>query len=288
MNGPEFDKGNRMTLEDYYVYCQNNNNDRVRYDKTEEILQRQQSQSSFLSRQSEERDIVLIPQKKSQSRFGKRRPMTGVKDKSRIIGDFEKAKMLQNTIIDKKVDFRPSRTGSSSRTILMKNASNKDLSRINPKNPALKAITRKRGVRPQTAKNFYTQRIQKMKEAIETHRVNPESSKGSKVREAVIQYNTIGKSESLENSNFLSASRNPGMRPLTAFKKGPAVPLQAISAFDQFNRDIIDHKVINESVKRLKPKNALQNHPKRVQSARRKLGSSQFKNISSASKSVRR
>lgn len=62
------------------------------------------------------------------------------------------------------------------------------------------------------------------------------------------------------------------MRPSTAFKKKtPVVPEHTISAFDKFNREILEHKVVNEPVKRLKPKSALGLSTKRIQSARRKL-----------------
>ena len=61
------------------------------------------------------------------------------------------------------------------------------------------------------------------------------------------------------------------MRPSTAINRnGPVIPEHAISAFDQFNRDILDNKVANESVKRLKPKSSFMKSQMRVQSARRK------------------
>jgi hypothetical protein len=59
------------------------------------------------------------------------------------------------------------------------------------------------------------------------------------------------------------------IHPTSVFKSStPSLPI-AISAFDKFNRDIIDHKISPDSIKRLKPKSSL--HPsKRIQSARRK------------------
>ena len=63
------------------------------------------------------------------------------------------------------------------------------------------------------------------------------------------------------------------MRPGTAVSRCPVIPEHAISAFDQFNRDILDHKVVNESVKRLKQKCAMMKNSIRVQSARRKPNS---------------
>jgi hypothetical protein len=60
-------------------------------------------------------------------------------------------------------------------------------------------------------------------------------------------------------------------RPSTAYKTNtPVIPEYAISAFDKFNRDIMDNKIVNEPVKRLKPKSALARIQKRVLSARRK------------------
>jgi hypothetical protein len=60
-------------------------------------------------------------------------------------------------------------------------------------------------------------------------------------------------------------------RPRTAYKTNtPVIPEYAISVFDKFNRDIMDHKIVNEPVKRLKPKSSLARIQKRVLSARRK------------------
>ena len=72
-----------------------------------------------------------------------------------------------------------------------------------------------------------------------------------------------------EDHNFLGVNKSRSQfRPKSAAKPGKSIPQQAISAFDQFNRDILDHKVSNESVKRLKPKFALSRT--RIQSANKR------------------
>lgn len=90
-----------------------------------------------------------------------------------------------------------------------------------------------------------------------------------------IHYSTL---VSENKSRLLNASRSSKtLRPSTAFKqRGPIIPSQAVSAFDKFNRDIINNKIPNESVKRLQPKSALLKQ-KRVMSARKKLAEKQLK-----------
>jgi hypothetical protein len=192
-----------MTLEEYNVYCQNNKNDRIRYDIEDEVPVKeyndQMSMQSLSSKNSEAIDLnYLHPSRKTSSKFAKRRPQTGVKDKSRIIGNINNVRLLQNTIHDKKVNFNEFKTNSSIHSNFRRNNSRNELgiTRIKPMNPALKAISRKRGIRPQTAKNFYTQNIQKIKDNKEKNRVHIEKERY--IKEAVIKYNDLEKP-----SNFL-------------------------------------------------------------------------------------
>lgn len=110
------------------------------------------------------------------------------------------------------------------------------------------------------------------------------------IKEAVLKYNDFeaptfqGKVKlqcldfkEKENPNFLMANQSRShLRPTSAVRPGSAIPQQAISTFDQFNRDILDHKIANESVKRLKPKLAVSKT--RVHSANRKMHLTKAKN----------
>lgn len=267
-----------MTLEEYNIYCQTNKNDRIRYDIEEEVSVKEfNDQLSRQSISSKNSEIVnpnyLHPSRKTSSKFAQRRPQTGFKDKSRIIGNIDNVRLLQNTIHEKKVNFNAFKTNSSIHSNIRRNSSRSGigLSRIKPINPALKSISRKKGIRPQTAKNFYTQNIQKIRETKEKNRVHIEKEKY--IKEAVIKYTDIEKPSNciysltivIENQN-LDVESQPSLRirPTSAFKSPTA-----ISAFDKFNRDIIDHKIPMESVKRLKPKSL--HISKRIQSAKRKV-----------------
>jgi hypothetical protein len=296
ITGPEFIRENRMTLGEYYVLCQTNQGDKIRYDKTEEGQPKDvhvaDGDSQHIGEDMSIRQDFLAPNRPISGKLFKTRPKTGRKDSSKITGNIDKIRLLQNTIVEKKVNFNSFRSETSINTNLRRNSSKPELqiSRIKRSNPALKAISKKRGVRPQTAKNYYTENIQKIRKEIDSRRTTLMKGMENKpIKEAVIQYNEVKVQEYAdsrsnfhtgyniiepEGANVLNASKSArGLRPASAFKsKAPIVPQHAISAFDKFNREILDHKVANESVKRLQPKSALLNQ-KRIQSARRKNAS---------------
>lgn len=210
ISGPEVDHQNRMTLEEYYIYSQNNENDRVRYDKTGTHSQSQISQiqedgdnSESLSNvfNPKEGNLLDIPQKgKSGSGF-RPRPKTAKKLTARITGDLNKVRLLQDEPVDKKVNFETTRKnssiysnrpGSSKRSFMNhRSIHNSNLSRISKVNPALKAINQKRGVRPQTAKNYYTANINKIRQKSLRKNTVFQKRKNPNIKTAVIQYNEM-------------------------------------------------------------------------------------------------
>ena len=91
--GPQIDKNNRMTLEEYFIYCQNNENDKVRYDKSgsskSKISHSKEGEmSNYNSEQNlnpNQGNLLSIPKGKSQKSGFKARPKTGKKLTMRII-----------------------------------------------------------------------------------------------------------------------------------------------------------------------------------------------------------
>ena len=112
---------NRMTLEEYYIYCQNNENDKVRYDKSgsskSKISHSKEGEmSNYNSEQNlnpNQGNLLSIPKGKLQKSGFKARPKTGKKLTTRIIGNFSKIKLLHDEIGDKKVNFNSSQKNSS-------------------------------------------------------------------------------------------------------------------------------------------------------------------------------
>lgn len=209
LQGPQPERENRMTLDEYYIYCQNNEGDKVRYNKTQDKhSERTISEKDEISTQNADIDYLAVPNNKLiKSQFTKKRPMTGVKDKNKVIGDINKIRFLQNSIVDKKVNFNSVKSESSFHTNIQRGSTRNDigLSRIKPVNPALKAIAKKRGVRPQTAKNYYTQNIEKIKSEKENQMVHRYLDRQAQkhIKEAVIQYNNIDK----QGKDYLSFFR---------------------------------------------------------------------------------
>lgn len=116
------------------------------------------------------------------------RPQTGI-ERSRIIGDIAKFYTIQDPNKDKKVNFNSSRSEATLLTGFKRDNKHMDLSKVKP---ALKTTEKKRGVRPQTAKNYYTQNIEKFKKEADANRdqlFKPRNLKS--IREAVIKYNGI-------------------------------------------------------------------------------------------------
>ncbi|CAI2359537.1 unnamed protein product [Moneuplotes crassus] len=290
ISGPEFEKTNRMTLNDYYILCQNNNADKVRYEKTGNDSQSKipgDKGEDFISQASDsifnpKEGNLLDVQKLRASSTSKKRPKTGRKLITKITGNLAKAKILQEEVVEKRVNFNASkknstiftnRPGSSKKSFYSpKSIHNSNLSRISKHHPALKSRNMRMGVRPQTARNYYTDNIKKITENKNHMRVKNlfQKRKHEKpIKEAVIKYNEMENQENSDAHNFLSGSRaHSRMRPGTAVHKGPIIPEHVVSAFDQFNRDILDHKVPNESVKRINLKSTFMK-TSRVHSARR-------------------
>ncbi|CAI2387903.1 unnamed protein product [Moneuplotes crassus] len=285
MPGPDLENS-KMTLEQYYIYCQNNENDRIRYDKTGSNSHSKIPEVREGSSTCENIENIFIPKngnflevpKAGTGLTKKKRPKTGRKFIPKITGDFTKAKILQNEPADKKVDFDASRKnstlnsgrfGASRRSVLnAKSIHNSNLSRISKQNPALKSIAMKKGVRPQTAKNYYTQNIKKIQNNIKNLGVKNLLHKplnSHQIKEAVIKYKNVDE----------QAQHVPGGS--KTHSKSPFLSNPAISAFDQFNRDLLTHipsTTLNPSSK-----------PPRIRSAKRpKIQSSKAKipRISSA------
>lgn len=110
------------------------------------------------------------PKRPATSTGFRSRPQTGRKEKSKIFGDFTKVRLLQDPIVDKKVNFNSSQSQASLHTNLNnKSRRNLELSRMKPVNPAFKALKTKKGERPQTAKNYYSQNMDKIKRNAQAH-----------------------------------------------------------------------------------------------------------------------
>ena len=204
-----------MTLEEYYIYSQNNQNDKVRYEKSNgskesKITTNQNKDSDIQSSKSEQflnpnkGNMLNVPKGTNGSSF-KTRPKTGKQTGVRMLGDFTKVKLLQDEKVDKKVNFNASNRNSSIHSHLIRTSKfyilkgcnlALDVSRINPQNPAFTALAKKRGVRPKTAKNFYTQNQRKIKENKESLMVKNTILKGKEnkmIKNAVIKYNELEK-----------------------------------------------------------------------------------------------
>ena len=105
LEGPIPERDHRMTLEEYQLIWQTNQNDKIRYIKPTDSQDINEDGSIRIKDSSnfEEKIEPLI----RISKF--KRPKTG-KDKSRIIGNVQNALILQNTIMSKKVNFQSSRS----------------------------------------------------------------------------------------------------------------------------------------------------------------------------------
>ena len=156
----------------------------------------------------EQNDVVYLESQFKKIK-DKKRPLTAVKDMSRITGDFEKAKMLQNTIVDnsKRVNFNSQYQTETSMRSQMRRSSRMNSSR--PQTARIKSITNAKGVRPQTAKNYYTQNINKnLKKQNENRLFSSNSQNKLRVVDNVIGYNadiiTESQAEDMSNLNVKS------------------------------------------------------------------------------------
>lgn len=207
--GPDMERANRMTLDEYYVIS--NQNNQVRYDKDQFQRNSEPSQivlqgkfiKEWLSNakcivpsDTESSDgnldhVGFLKSKFKRLKGSVSRPRTAFKDKSRIIGDFEKAKMLQNTIVgSKKVNFNAFQTESSIHSQLKRvNSSKSNFNVSRPQTARIKSITKKQPIRPQTAKDFYTQKIEQIRMRKSKERVMPlKVTRGSKIMNKVYEY----------------------------------------------------------------------------------------------------
>lgn len=110
-----------MTLEEYQLIWQTNQNEKIRYIKPSENHDINGIEGSIRLKDNSNFEEKIEPLLRP---INSKRPNTG-KDKSKIVGNVQSALMLQNTILSKKVNFQSSR----SRVIL-----NADIRRWNTRN----------------------------------------------------------------------------------------------------------------------------------------------------------
>jgi hypothetical protein len=141
----------------------------------------------------QQENLMPNPQILKSNILTKRRPQTGVQ-RSKIIGDVSKFYQIQDPTKDKKVNFNGSRSEATFLSAFKRDSKMTNLSRIVSSNPALKTIAKTKAVRPQTAKNYYNQNIEKLKREAKANRDQLFKPKNThQVREAVITYNEIEK-----------------------------------------------------------------------------------------------